>query len=68
MFHEEKIINNKLHHRSTPWGEWTESTGAYADAVNAVVALEDEKRVSVFGFFCTRCGTLDSGCQCWNDD
>jgi hypothetical protein len=68
MYYEEKIINGALHCRSTPSGEWVLSKKAYAAAANALMALTDEQRMIVFGFFCQHCGSDDPHCQCWNDE
>lgn len=68
MFYEEKVIDGKLYGRSTPGGEWVLSTGAHAEAANALLALTNEQRLDAMAQFCKQCGAQDSGCQCWNDD
>ena len=68
MFYEEKVIDGTLHCRSTPGGEWRPATSAHAATVNALLAMTDDQRMEVFGFFCRYCGTDDPRCQCWNDE
>jgi len=68
MYYKEKVINGALHCCSTPNGEWRPATSAHAAVVNALMALTDEQRMDVFGFFCTHCGGNDPRCQCWNDE
>jgi hypothetical protein len=70
MYHEERIINGKLHWRGTPTGEWIESVGAVADAANALAVLPDFSRLAVCSFFCGSCGCIQEKrrCQCWNDE
>lgn len=31
-------------------------------------ALTDSQRHDLIGMCCRGCGSLDTGCQCWNDD
>jgi hypothetical protein len=31
-------------------------------------ALSDERRLELMALCCRGCGSLDTGCQCWNDE
>lgn len=41
---------------------------AQAKALDALMALSDEERLELFGWFCTSCGIANHDCQCWNDE
>lgn len=68
MYYEEKFINGVLSYRTSPDGEWQADPSARSLAVNALLELSADQRLSVFRLFCTHCGANDPGCQCWNDE
>jgi hypothetical protein len=68
MFYEEKIINGVLCARTSPDAVWRTAKTPHTFSVNELLHLTDEERKTVFGFFCTHCGSADSKCQCWNDE
>lgn len=37
-------------------------------AITILDGLTDEQRLDVISRYCKYCGSMDSGCQCWNDD
>ena len=67
MYYEEKIIDGVLMYKTTPSGEWGVVTGPRAYAVNLLVKISEEQRLSVFGYFCPHCGGF-SPCQCRKDE
>jgi hypothetical protein len=38
------------------------------NVVELLRELSPDDRLKVFRYFCTRCGSTDSYCQCWNDE
>ncbi len=68
MYYKEKIINGMLYCQTIPNGEWVPATTPHAQAVNALLSLTDEQRMSAFRLFCRHCGSKDPRCQCWNDE
>lgn len=68
MYYEEKIMYGALHYRTSPDGKWKLKTGIKAQAVNTLMSLSQNERLEVFGYFCTKCGSDNPVCQCWNDE
>ena len=44
---------------------WEQEQGI---AITILDGLTDEQRLDVISRYCKYCGSMDSGCQCWNDD
>ena len=68
MYYEEKIIDGRLHFRTTPDGEWRILSTTKAVIVNLLMEFSENDRLDVFSHFCSSCGTDDPSCQCWNDE
>ena len=37
-------------------------------AIDTLKAMNNEKRMQVFGHFCTACGSDNQNCTCWRDE
>lgn len=70
MFYEEIIQNGRLYCRTTPDGEWQEKQTPRALALKALLALSQEDREAVLGYFCRFCNELHpkGGCVCHRDE
>jgi len=67
MFYEERIIGGVLLCRSAPFGPWRRAITQHADAVNELMKLTPEQRMTVFSKFCLPCGDDNPRCRCWDD-
>lgn len=68
MYYEYQLIEGVLYCRITPGGQWIMAKSDHMEAVNALLRLTKEQRVSVFRLFCTACGEDDPSCHCQNDE
>ena len=70
MFYEEKIVDGILYCRTSPNGEWQPATDRRAQLVNELAQMDDERRLSIMGLFCSECGDIKPkhGCTCMRDE
>jgi hypothetical protein len=70
-----EIETNKSSHRETLHMDEDESRAAFAQRVRAAIsdddlnwkALANEQRLDLVRQCCRGCGSLDTGCRCWDD-
>lgn len=69
--YEEAIIDGVLHNRRGPDGKWLPVNSWYAQTVNRLAALSEERRHMAMSLFCRACGRIEGpgpSCNCWNDE
>ena len=68
MYYEETWINDVLHCRGTPNGEWHVVRDPVLLAKAALRRLTDEQRWEITRDYCAGCGTPHLPCMCMRDD
>lgn len=64
---ETRIIDGQLMIRVMPSEKWVPLYNPVADLVNQMLALPEEDRWEVMGYFCGGCGAV-SPCACQRDE